>query len=150
MQSSKLFYRISKEFAQEVSGKTYKWTLPGIGETKNYPNTDINNLSRKGKEFNLTESDIELVNAVHGGHYKHMIPDKPNIDGPGGKMMYNAWATLMKNKTYSFDQKKETLQLLGQTLVDLKQPKPLKAKGIIPGQGVNKAAKLQANKNKSS
>ena len=144
MLSKLLRVKISKEFAEEVQGKIYNWELPGIPETKDYPNTNINNLSRNAQKLNFTDAHISLVKAVHGGHYKDIIPEKPNTDTPNGKLLYNAWVTLMKNKTYSYQQKQETLSLLKETLIDMKTPKPLKAKGVMPGQGLKKSLRKNA------
>eukprot|EP00835_Amoeboradix_gromovi_P000471 NODE_16_length_41655_cov_0.272813.p22 type:complete len:146 gc:universal NODE_16_length_41655_cov_0.272813:22433-21996(-) len=144
MQFSKVLRQnIPKEFAEEIQGKVYNWQLPSVSETKVYPNTSLNDLSRNGKEFDLADKDIKLVKAVYGGYYKDLIPEKPDPSTPSGKLLYNAWITLIKNKTYSFQQKKETLALLRESLIDSKKPLPLKASGIIPGQMVKRNKKMQ-------
>eukprot|EP00834_Sanchytrium_tribonematis_P002609 NODE_84_length_22354_cov_0.646506.p16 type:complete len:147 gc:universal NODE_84_length_22354_cov_0.646506:10234-10674(+) len=146
MLSRKLRVQISKEFAQEVEGKIFHWELPAVPETKGYPNTFINQLTLNSSEVNLTEKDIIKVKEFHGGHYKHLIPPKPEIKSESDKILYNAWTAVVKNKTYSAEKKSETLNLIQSTL-NGKAPQPLKKAGVIAGQGLKKFLK---NKVKTS
>ncbi len=140
---------LPKELAIEMRNKTIEKILPGIPETTNYPSTAVNNLTKNAKEIVFEPSQLELIRMVHAGHYESLIPKKPDINKPNGKLLYNAWATLVNNRTWTFSQKVESLKMIEETLNGNKRPEPLKAVGIMPGQGVNKA-KREAEKNKSS